>query len=921
MGFCRRCGDIVFGTRCKCGGTAVAPAVAWKESSDPWTKTYVHREKSPTRAPQPSVNTSVKTNTTGEASNTSPAKRFPRPLSSSSSSSSSPSTIIGKRVTEHITASTSQPNRPPSPLKNSTVASPESGILPSLNSHSTGSLSKVYGSVLQPKESLASHACALCGTVFPPDSTIYPEPYADTSSSARFLCRDCFTSNGGAKGQCPGCSRPVLALKSEGPFIEAAGDYWHKACFTCEGCGKNIGDSPMMDLLGKPSCPECFDTCLKRDHTPKKRSSTASLTSPTRNLGGIGSHNPKSKEGSPTIDELEQRLGIVKSRISSPALEELSKRLSMISSSPSSRSPSPRRSTTSPSDSPLLNRSKRVSRTELLSEIDRRESHNRASLLIAQRTGSSSPAPDPTVDQIEEMKRRFMKSTPSSQASPVGSPLLAPLSWPQLRNSRSSGSLSSFPNFAANSSEPQTPDLLSDISDSATQSSVGPDSPPRVTDEEDDAFLVAKLYGRGLGTRYARSDYLEDDVIIEETNSQLNTPDNTPKHKNISSERSTPAVTPSKAPISGKSPSYLPKPRTTETVTSQPTSPSTGCAKCHKPLFTLRDGGRYVTVPDDITGTPQTYHTICFTCSVCKLEFTQGAQGQAAFVKGEKGPCHVECAPPAKITIHKIASPPSQPLPARRTHTFSKSVSSVSSPPSSPSSGAHVSSRYSRPPLSAPSMSNSSSSSSSSSALRFGTKNSCPGCKKSVPQVSFGISEGERSVQGPNGTRWHVMCLVCGGKKPSTKGMIIRGRDERKKDEPGCGKRLDSGAKTDGDSGVFCRECWLLLPTSPASPQWSPTRTPIVPSHTGSSGKVVPQYTGTTTLARQFTGLGGGDAPLLRQLTGGGLSPTRSLSPTKQLSGVRPRPKSVIGMRSSKSVDEGRGMRLVRQMTGSGEKD
>lgn len=93
-----------------------------------------------------------------------------------------------------------------------------------------------------------------------------------------------------------------------------------------------------------------------------------------------------------------------------------------------------------------------------------------------------------------------------------------------------------------------------------------------------------------------------------------------------------------------------------------------------------------------------------------------------------------------------------------------------------------------------------------------------------------------------------------------------------------------------------------------------------MPTHTG-PGKVASQLTGTTTLARQFTGLGGGEPGLLRHLTGGGLSPTRSISPTKQLGrtgvGTRSRPKSVIGMRSAKSVDEGRGMFLVRQLTGA----
>jgi hypothetical protein len=74
---------------------------------------------------------------------------------------------------------------------------------------------------------------------------------------------------------------------------------------------------------------------------------------------------------------------------------------------------------------------------------------------------------------------------------------------------------------------------------------------------------------------------------------------------------------------------------------------------------------------------------------------------------------------------------------------------------------------------------------------------------------------------------------------------------------------------------------------------------------------VEPQTTGTTTIARQFTGMGGGD-PLARQMTG-----NRSVSPVKQLgmSTTRyARPKSVIGMRG-----EGRGMQLVRQMTGSAE--
>lgn len=142
-------------------------------------------------------------------------------------------------------------------------------------------------------------------------------------------------------------------------------------------------------------------------------------------------------------------------------------------------------------------------------------------------------------------------------------------------------------------------------------------------------------------------------------------------------------------------------------------------------------------------------------------------------------------------------------------------------------------------------------------------------------------------------------------------------------------------------SSDFSLPIQLLLPLELRSPSpLKPTNTggKITAQHTGGTtiarqntgGTTISrQYTGGTTIARQFTG--GADGPISRQLTGGGLAPTRQLSstPTKAIgrqhtggssfggSGAsvgRPRPKSVIGMR-----DEGsRGMYLIRQMTGGG---
>ncbi|KAL0575978.1 hypothetical protein V5O48_005978, partial [Marasmius crinis-equi] len=836
--------------------------------------------------------------------------------------------------------STSQFNRPPSPLKNSVVAAPESGILPSLTSNPTGHLAKVYGSVLQSKESLSQHACATCHTVFPPDATIYPEPYPDPARPPGFLCRDCFTNNGGAKGTCPGCSRPVLALKSEGPFIEAAGGYWHKKCFKCDGCQINIGDSPMLDLLGRPSCADCFENCLKRDRTPKKsRSSVNSgAQSPIRNLGGVDrSRDMKSRESSPALDELEQRLGIQKS---SPSLEELSQRLSMIgrnsrsgspragsrysvdSNSPVRGSPSFRSSIASDTTSPLFDRTKRHSRPESIGRVRSDRSGSSSPVRPSSRTGS----PAPTQEQIEEMKRRFMSPNSSFTESPADSleeagPKPSP-SHPRtrsMRRARSSGSLSNLPNdlFSPDTSiNSATPDMISDISDTATQSSFsGPDSPSQ--NIKDDPALLAKLYASGMGSRHTRTDlmsYEDDDVIIEETSSQLNTPAHTPAHtpnskSYVDSARSNSRPSPAVAsPLSPPRGSLSKRPELPALSPPAPeiTSSST-CAKCRKVLFSVRAGGQYVTVPTADGNAVQTYHTKCFTCTVCDKPFREGTHGQSLFVKGLKGPCHVECCPPTpprRTSVPSSTPPFVVPSSSSSSHSMKSSSSTNSTSSNSPSSGtARYSSRYSRPPMTAPATS-------APTFPRFGSSTSCPGCRKSVSPMERGV------VPGPQGTRWHASCLVCGGKKPP----IGFGSREKKKDEPGCGKKLDSAAKGDAEGHVWCRECWLMLPGDlRASPGGSPTRGPLVPTHTG-SGKVAPQLTGTT-IAKQFTGLGNGsgETQLLRQLTGGGRSPTRSLSPTKQLSsGIRPRPKSVIGMRSSKSVDEGRGMFLVRQLTGSG---
>ena len=333
---------------------STAPVLAWKHADtqsrnlDKWSKTYVSSTKSSPIVKTASQNPDP-TPTSIDVPSSVTTRRFPRPNSTSSGFSPA----LNSRVSSHIILTTTQSSRPSSPLKfSTTISDPESDILPSFLPHEP-TLSKVYGSVLQPTETLTLHSCAICSAVFPPDATIYPNPSASDSNS--FLCRPCFTENGGSKGICPSCSRPVLTLKSDGGFIHSAGKYWHKQCFNCTGCLKNIGESPLVDLLGRPSCTECFDNCLNRDPTtPKKARNSSNNDSPIpSNPGGLSvSYGRKSRENSPALEELEQRLGIIRSREGSPDVGETNLKSSPNLQDGLADSPGIRRSSSSDSPRP-----------------------------------------------------------------------------------------------------------------------------------------------------------------------------------------------------------------------------------------------------------------------------------------------------------------------------------------------------------------------------------------------------------------------------------------------------------------------------------------------------------------------------------------------------------------------------------------
>jgi hypothetical protein len=182
-----------------------------------------------------------------------------------------------------------------------------------------------------------------------------------------------------------------------------------------------------------------------------------------------------------------------------------------------------------------------------------------------------------------------------------------------------------------------------------TQSSYSePDSPPRGAD--DDLFGTSQRFGKGYGSRYARSDYFNplDEAIIEETNSQLNTPTKTPtRTPNKSINESHSPLSKSRSSLSTASPL---RHKSSNLSTRQSDSPSieannqapTTCAKCSGKLFTMGNGGSFITVPSDKDATLKRYHIQCFTCHICDGVFEKGSNGQATFVKYKGNACHPE---------------------------------------------------------------------------------------------------------------------------------------------------------------------------------------------------------------------------------------------------------------------------------------
>lgn len=813
------------------------------KATDRWSQTYVSsptdREKSPVRRPLsttfppvPVKSQDTGTSTLNVLTRSTTSKRFPRPQSTVGTVN------LSSRVSTHIEKSTI--SRPSSPLKNQYSLENATDIIASPNGQV---LAKAYGSILQPKETLTSFACAICLTPFEPDATIYPNPLTAAGSEPRFLCRSCFTVNGGSKGECVACSKPVLVLKSEGGYIENTGRLWHKRCFRCEGCQKDISSQPMVDLLGNPSCADCFDTCLRRDSPRRHESPRVDREEKKSNLGGIRSGN-RSRQGSPALEELEQKLGILtKSRESSPVFETPTK------SSSTRPPPSPLSSPThTPSKSPHSARfvSPMRDSSPLLDRVRARTMSDQASSQqppsvgdgspMARRTydsfktperstsrepvksspnifsnpSNSSPKPNMTTEEaVEEMKQRFLNSARSSP-SPTASPQ-TPSPLPHTPPSRipvinQDAALSSSTDREINREKAVSPPASSltdskflsfpDPSSSSTAplrtvSSVSLFQPSPLQADQD--LLSSELLSTPDPSKNAiRTPELRSDTSVgsfREPDVFLSTPELGSDFSDYTST-SGPSTPPS-LPLSPPVRSDDDKPvkveeiedtvplRTTPTPTPQPKRPLTTAA-----------------TPTTITSDAK--------CSRCNLSLLN--RNGAKFVTvPEDDPnksaklYHTHCfrCSVCRGTFEDAQGGKKSFMNTNQgvCHVRCAPKETKTIPPSRTATNfsnkisTSVSKRFEQPPASAPA--------NQTKFPRFGGSTSCPGCLQAVSPMEWGV------VPGPSGTRWHSACLSCGGK--GRRGRVGR----RKPGDPGCGKKLDSAAKCDPEGGIWCRECWV----------------------------------------------------------------------------------------------------------------
>ncbi|KAG6896885.1 hypothetical protein C0992_005449 [Termitomyces sp. T32_za158] len=321
------------------------------------------------------------------------------------------------------------------------------------------------------------------------------------------------------------------------------------------------------------------------------------------------------------MEELEQRLGVSGRLVGSPVVEDLS-RQPVVQSAPS------------PSlDCSPASRKLASTHEDAHPSQSMRSPGSYAAIRLGKKLTGSPTRTVAATGMKQKSSLSSLRETPSSAVKSTPSRLSHPSTCKHSVNDDSEfgfREISPLP--------PRTPDLMSDVSDTTTQSSLDSDSPPKLNVE--DLFSTRGTYMTGCNSSSAWRDVPDtpEVVIAEETAGQVST--------------CTPDSTRSRVSPSGKELSFV-SPLTSRPVKAPPQDLSDqsapnlfadSCAGCGGGLFAIQGGGKFVTVPED-GGLSVTYHMECFKCAVCDGTFSEVSGGKAAFVRANGGACHVEYPP------------------------------------------------------------------------------------------------------------------------------------------------------------------------------------------------------------------------------------------------------------------------------------
>ncbi|GAA5924514.1 hypothetical protein JCM1841_004607 [Sporobolomyces salmonicolor] len=698
MGFCRRCGEITAGERCKCGGTSresTTKLLFGASGSDKWSQRYLAR-----------------------SSSTSPGIVSPIPTTSSSS----------PRINSPPTVSRT-PAPPPS-----RPASPSKLAHSFLHQHDDRELSCVFGSVLSPKD---HWQCAACRTKFRQEEVIYPHPDAkgDPKLAELYYCRQCFAERF-SKGNCKKCQ---LAVLSDAPFIKHGQTLWHESCYTCSYC-TDPSTSPVIDFAGRPSCEACFDAEAYKargiapsphlsqsefrkqpvsvppapskwgrpsisSSSPPKKANIFSASETNAAMGLGVSAVMRADEGQPNLggEEKGRAWNVRLQREKSPmarSFDELAEKLRKAGLDDLPRPPSP----VKPSMASLLTSAP--------------SSPSKRSLLPPTPTRPASP--------MTKTNGQWSAHTPTTLMStaPHPRPMLAPL-----QNTGGSSSRS----FYSPSAQSFDKRVLTSTSN-ATAEEICPVCKLELGYGQFIELRGGEVLHRGCFTCGGCGKALEGKYIEAEEKTW---------HKECApAPRRYRTVITSLA--EGPSPSAPTSAAVAETpLTAELPADEPCCYGCGK----LLGYGHSVTIPRS----GRSFHTACFTCAKCSGVFGEVA-GQKGFVEVLGLPYHNKCAPLPASPSPSIRSSPF--FAAQSSPLSSTTTSRTTRPPSLPSLSSFPPKYHPRPPLSP--------SKTPTPTLFATRQRPPAGLGGLLVCAGCGVRATEKeTVNGPVGRRYHAKCLKC----------------------------------------------------------------------------------------------------------------------------------------------------------------